>query len=126
MAGLVLGACQSAYQPEPVAHPRPLAERAFDSVLEAVRATYPRVVLADRQRFRIQTAWHGWQRGDRPGHRRATVYRDADGGLRVVVEVRFVGLDLLGRPDTTPVQGDRELERELARTLAQVLGGPRT
>jgi hypothetical protein len=115
-----LAACGSVYRPATVALPAAPAGDAFDRVLAVVRERYPRLVLADRDGFRLQSDWLPFARGDVPGERRATVYREHD-RLAAVVEVRYLVPGLLAPPAWTSVGGDRRLEDDLVQALDAAL-----
>jgi hypothetical protein len=119
---LSLAGCAVPYVPEPVRHDLPLPQDAFDIVLAVFRDRFPRITAADREAFRIQSAWIPMQHGDVPGDRRGSVYRDADGRLRVVIEIRFVEFRATGL-EYSRVEGDTRAERELAAALEHALGG---
>lgn len=119
---LLLAGCAVSYQPTLVSHPTPLAGDAFERVVSVLHERYGGLPIADPESFRLQTEWVPFQRGnDAPGRRRATVYRDADGQLRVLVEVRFIRLGFDGLPMTTSSTGDAGEERELAGILEGIL-----
>lgn len=114
-------ACAISYDPEPVRLPVPLPGNSFDLALEVFRDRYRKIVEADRDTFRIQSAWIPMQRGDIPGFRRASVFRGADGQLSVIVEIYFVHLGPKGL-ENSDVRGDRRAEQELAGALEHAIG----
>ena len=117
--------CETPYVPQPVHHPRPLAADAFDRVRGLLLDRYGRLTVSDRPAFRLQTDWLPFQRGDLPGHRRATVFCDDGGQLQVVVEVQFVQVGWSG-PYRTGTIGDSAAEQELAGALERMLGRSRS
>lgn len=122
---LVLGllGCAVSYNPEPVRHATPLPADAFQKVVEVVSLRFRRLIVVDPAEFRIQTDWIPFQRGDTPGEKRATVFRDESGRLQVLVEVRSfsLGQDALV---VSPTYGDRRSEEELAGAIEDILAAP--
>lgn len=114
-------ACAVSYEPARVSHARPLTSGDFEQVADVLRSRYGGLVVSDRDSFRLQTGWSLFQRGSTPGARRATVYRDDDKQLRVLVEVRYTRLGYGGLPEVTPVAGDLRAEEELAGVLERAL-----
>ncbi len=121
LAGLF--GCAIPYNAEPVRHEMPLPADAFEKILPLVRLQYRRLTVVDPVEFRIQTDWVPFQRGDTPGEKRATVFRDQSGRLQVLVEVRSfsLGQDSLV---VSPIYGDRRSEEELAGSIEQILTAP--
>ncbi len=117
----LLAACAALpYQPA-TATVGALPDGAFDRALDVVRVRFPHLDLVDRGAFRIQTAWIPHQARDRPGETRATVFLQGS-DLAVVVETRWLGLDLFGAPRWSSASGDPRLERELLAALSAALG----
>ncbi len=117
----VLGACHSPYEPALVKLAAPLDHTAFDTVADILRQRFQRLVLADRHGFKLQTRWAPFAHREVPGDRRATIYREDDGQLRVLIEVRYFGIGWDGMPDVTPTTGDARAEEELAGVLDRAL-----
>lgn len=111
------------YQPLPVEVPGGLPPDAWDRVRGLLLQRYGGLALADEDGFRLQTPWVPMATGDQPAEQRATVFRQAEDRLAVVVEVRFLRFPTWGTPGWGPVQGDAQRERELADALAAVLHG---
>ena len=120
---LAAAACKTLpYQPATMTL-EALPDDAFDRALDVVRAHFRAIEVADRDAFRIQTAWTPHQRGDNPGEMRATVFCEGR-DLAVVVETRWLALDLFGWPRWSAIAGDPFLERELLAALASALNAP--
>jgi len=117
----VLAGCAVAYEPAHVAHSQPLSRVDFERVAGALRDGFGRLLVEDQASFRLQTEWVLFQRGGSPGRRRATVFRDQDARLRVVVEVRYTRLGYDGLPEMTPSAGDQRAEERLAGILERAL-----
>ena len=111
------------YEPAQVSYSHPLSHTEFELIAGLLRERYGGLPVEDRVSFRLQTEWSPFQRGAEPGERRATIYRDSDRQLRVLVEVRYIRLGFGGLPVTTPSAGDLQAEEELAGALERVLGG---
>lgn len=118
---LAAAACVGPYVPATAALPSTPPADAFARALAAVRARYPRILLADADRFRIRTDWIPHERAGIPGQRRATLFVDPPGTLNVVVETRYLGFDVLGGPRWSSVRGDPSLERELLELVLSAL-----
>jgi hypothetical protein len=90
-------------------------------VLKALRHQGYRLGQVQRNPLRVQTRWSDHQRAQVPGWKRASVFVDEPATLNVVVEVRYLNVNLLGEPYKTAVHGDRELEEELVVALRDAL-----
>lgn len=120
--GVLCCACAvTPYQPLPVEIPGGLPPDAYDRVRGLMLQRYGGLAVADPESFRLQTPWLPFQEGDHPGERRATVFRERQDALGVVVEVRFLRISTWGRPGWSSVRGDPQRERELADALETVL-----
>ncbi|MEM7200753.1 MAG: hypothetical protein AAF628_10835 [Planctomycetota bacterium] len=119
----MLASCAATVDYQPLtADVAALPADAFARVRAALEVSYPELEVAEERRFRLQSAWIPLQRRDRPGERRATVYLDRNTAtLAVVVETRWLGLDLLGVPQWSSARGDPALERALLGALLAAL-----
>ena len=122
MAAIGFLGCAMRYEPARVLYPHPLTGVEFDLVAALLRERYGGLPVEDRASFRLQTEWVPFQRGAEPGKRRATVYRDVDRQLRVLVEIRYIRIGFGGLPETTLSAGDIPAEEELAGALERALG----
>ncbi len=122
MMAVGFAGCAIRYEPARVLYPHPLTGAEFDLVAALLRQRYGGLPVEDRASFRLQTEWVPFQRGAEPGKRRATVYRDVDRQLRVLVEIRYIRIGFGGLPETTPSAGDIPAEEELAGALERALG----
>src|SRR5262245_54517533 len=117
-AALVPACAMAPYAPCPVDVPAPLPADAFARCREVILRNYSGLVVADAVGFRLQTDWTPV--ADPQGERRATLYRETgttDGGLVVVVELRWLSAPWFGTPNWTEPHGDAAAERELAQQL---------
>jgi hypothetical protein len=118
----VAAACGVApYQPYYVELPAGLPADAFARCRSVLADRFGGFTVVDPEGFRLQTRWAPWQAGERPGERRATVFRGAAGELAIVVEVRMLEVPVLGSPRWTDLRGDPSQERELGAVLQEVL-----
>lgn len=111
-----------AYAPCPVDGTPPVPPAAFARCRDLLLQRYGDLAIADEQAFRLQTEWAPV--ADPVGERRATVYREAaaDGGLVVLVELRWLSTPWFGEPGWSAPRGDAAAERVLAQELQAVLG----
>jgi hypothetical protein len=117
----LLGACAThPYQPLRTKLPA-LPADAWSRVLDATRASYPSLTVVDPEAFRLQSSWVPIEDPERAGEKRATVFVEGD-HLNVVVEKRYLGIDLLGNPSWSSARSDPERERELTEALLAALG----
>ena len=121
MMAVGFAGCAMRYEPARVLYPHPLTGAEFDLVAALLRQRYGGLPVEDRASFRLQTEWVPFQRGAEPGKRRATVYRDVDRQLRVLVEIRYIRIGFGGLPETTPSAGDIPAEEDLAGALERAL-----
>ncbi len=119
---LLLAACTTPYQPA-VARVPAMPPDAFDRVVAVTRMLYPGLAQVDREGFRIQSAWLPLDDGECAGQKRASVFRVGEDELGVVVETRYLGIDLLGTPTWSTARGDRGLERELLGAVVGAVEG---
>lgn len=122
--GLLLCGCAVApYAPCPVELREPLPADAFERCRGVLLRSYHVFVVDDEAGFRLQTDWEPVQ--EPVGERRATVFREpgrSEGGLAVVVELRWPTLPWFGLPTWSEPRGDAAAERALAKELAAALG----
>lgn len=90
-------------------------------VLKVLRRHGYRLGQVQHDPLRVQTQWSDHQRAQVPGWKRASVFVEEPATVNVVVEVRYLNVNLLGEPYKTAVHGDRDLERVLIETLRDAL-----
>ena len=94
---------------------------AFERVRGILQQRYGALTVVEEDDFRLQTPWVPFPDGDQPGEERATVFREDEATLGVVVERRFLQLSAWGAPRWTSTRGDAERERALGDALAAAL-----
>jgi hypothetical protein len=112
--------CAGAYRPLCDELPA-LPADAFERASAALQAAYPRLLVADRARFRLASDWTPDERGELPAERRATVWLEPPATLCAVVEVRWLSVDVFGVPGWSAARGDADAERDLLGALRAAL-----
>ena len=116
-----LPGCVTPYRPAKVQVPQPPPPDIETRILDVLRDRGYRIATHAIEPLRLQTNWAPHQREDVPGWKRATLFMDEPGTLHLLVEVRYLNLDLFARPYRTDPSGDRDLELSLQRALRDAL-----
>ncbi|MCC6670700.1 MAG: hypothetical protein IT458_06550 [Planctomycetes bacterium] len=121
---LALAGCVVPHRPARLELPATADAQLFARIQLAVQSLYPRLEEIDAEGFRIRSAWHPWQPGERPAQRRASVFLLDPHTLAVVVEARYLQDPFLGEVGWSSVQISAESEGHLLRQIEALVRGP--